>query len=379
MNIKYGIVSFLGLFSFFNSLCNKPVSQEVTFDMAPSSSVTPSSDSIYLKSNYSSYYFYNLNENYGYNAKGSCTYVAFSQLLSFWDTYWNDDIIPENYDVPTLLKSSDEVNLSLESPGIYEEPENTKDMSAQEYYDFIELHSGSYFQLHLIKIGKEIFNQYQFDNPDSPCGLSFSQLQELASYYLYNERGFAESEFSIETASGESAKAFTIQKIQQGIPVEIRVAKKKNGEIVGGHAMVAYDYDESTGKIYVHPGWHNNEKHESLDSLGYDVWWDATAIVADKPHSESDNFVFSSGYCRHTHCTCEFSIHPTHTINHPHSNHVFSSTYAKPDYESDAYHKAFCSCGEWKYEPHYYTNMYLSSEHHVMGYCSRCGGTFQWR
>ena len=50
-------------------------------------------------------YFEGLQENYPLNLLGSCTYVALTMLLTYYDTYLNDNIIPEVYDVP-LVKDS---------------------------------------------------------------------------------------------------------------------------------------------------------------------------------------------------------------------------------------------------------------------------------
>lgn len=377
MKILSGLASLAGLLFIFSPLLSKPSPQNISCDMAPSNTTT-SSKPIFLKDNFSTHYFYNLNENYGFNAKGSCTYIALAQLLSFWDTYWDDSVIAENFDVPSLFNSIDEVNLNLESPGIYEEPD-LKGMSTQEYYNFVELHSGAYFQLHLISIGKELFGQYKFDDASSPCALSYDQLQELANYYLFSERGFTKNRFALETETGDLARSFTIKKIKQGIPVEIRMAKKVGNRISGGHAMVAYDYDDDSDKIYVHPGWHNGVTHVTLDNLGYNVWWDATAVVPKGAHSESNNYIFSSGYCKHTHCSCEFSIHPSYATNHPHMKHDFTNSYISGCHETDSFHKAFCGCGEWKWVPHYYGNVYMTSDHHIMGYCTQCGGTFRIR
>lgn len=58
-------------------------------------------ETIFIDDFYTTYYFKNLTNNFGYNVKGSCTYVAFDMLLSFWDTYWCDSFIPESYDMVT--------------------------------------------------------------------------------------------------------------------------------------------------------------------------------------------------------------------------------------------------------------------------------------
>lgn len=54
---------------------------------------------IFIDEYYASQYFKNLNSNFGNNVYGTCTYVAIGMLLSFYDTYWDDNFIDDNYDV----------------------------------------------------------------------------------------------------------------------------------------------------------------------------------------------------------------------------------------------------------------------------------------
>ena len=61
------------------------------------------------------YYFQNLKQNFGNNQMGSCGYVSVASMLTYFDTFYNDDIVPENYDVISEANSTDE---ALEnSPG----------------------------------------------------------------------------------------------------------------------------------------------------------------------------------------------------------------------------------------------------------------------
>ena len=50
-------------------------------------------DKTYIDNTYASYYFSNLRDNFGNNAFGSCGYVSIGMLLSFYDVYWDDNII----------------------------------------------------------------------------------------------------------------------------------------------------------------------------------------------------------------------------------------------------------------------------------------------
>lgn len=47
-----------------------------------------------LRPTFLSAYFDYLETNFGTNDKGSCVYVSIGMLLSYYDTFLNDDIIP---------------------------------------------------------------------------------------------------------------------------------------------------------------------------------------------------------------------------------------------------------------------------------------------
>lgn len=272
-------------------------------------------DTLYQTDFYAPYYFSNLKKNYGYNVKGSCTYIAFDMLLSFYDTYWDDTFIPENYDMNTIL-SSENFNLdvvnSVESPATYgEERSLVYGKTTQEYYNIVEQYSNFYHHLKLIEIGKQIFGQYKFEDSSNPCGLYRSELLELADYYLYDVLGKDESQVKIVTNSdlNMSVKDFMIYMIKQGIPVELRA-----GKTGGGHAMVAYDYDSITDTIYVHPGWrgYSDDTHVTLSSTGYTDLWDATAIVPQTNHQYTNNYKYIDGYnITTTYCPSELVVPST--------------------------------------------------------------------
>ncbi len=95
-------------------------------------------DELFQTQYYAPYYFSHLYENYGWNAKGSCTYIAFDMLLSFYDTYWDDTFIPENYDMPSTLEKN-QLEDNVNSPGVYGEPYSLiSNKNTKEYYDIVE-------------------------------------------------------------------------------------------------------------------------------------------------------------------------------------------------------------------------------------------------
>ena len=71
-----------------------------TYGVAPALNSVEAVESPY--SDFKSFYFDNLTQNFGMNYKGSCGYVAIGMMLSYYDTLLSDDIIPERYDVNSV-------------------------------------------------------------------------------------------------------------------------------------------------------------------------------------------------------------------------------------------------------------------------------------
>lgn len=112
-------------------------------------------DDLFIDNYYEGVYFSNLKENIGNNSHGSCSYVALAMLISFYDSYWNDLFIPEEYDVEPISSfitypSADFSFPSFyaESPGILFEPSNeVNSLSLNEYLLYVSTHSDIYFNL----------------------------------------------------------------------------------------------------------------------------------------------------------------------------------------------------------------------------------------
>lgn len=313
---------------------------------------------LYQDNKYATYYFKNLTENFGNNVKGSCTYIAFAMLLSYYDTYWNDMIIPENYDMITMLSNA-ELELNVESPGIYTENSSLvwSSMSTADYYQIVEQYSNAHLHLKLIQMGKEKFGQYRFDDSYSPCGLTYSQLVELMQYYLYDYMDFTTSEISYTSATS-NVRQFVIDNIQNGKPVLVRMGSTTVSGI--GHAFILYDYDEVNDELYGHWGWklHGYEfEHIKLSTTPYDDFWDATVLNVDTTHNCSNNYKYSDEYnSLQTYCPCKHSIHEEH-----------EHSYVRYVWKNGTHHISYCDCGGIALTPHVVRLGFTN--------CILCGGT----
>lgn len=196
-------------------------------------------ENTYLSDFYAPTYFKNLRTNFGNNEKGSCGYVATGMLLSFWDTYWDDNVISENYDKNILL-SGKNIDFTVDSPGIEMEPSSIVKVDDVKYHSNIFSYSNDYFHFLLISMGDLLYG-----TSSGSYGMNYDNYSTLFNYYVYKYKGYSIKEVEvIEEYSDVRNKAISL--IKQGIPVKLGIE---------GHAVVAYDYDEKTDNIYCHFGW----------------------------------------------------------------------------------------------------------------------------
>lgn len=188
---------------------------------------------------YAPTYFKNLQSNFGRNAKGSCGYVATGMLLSFWDTYWDDDIIDEKYDQKSLLKT-ETFDYSADSPGLAMEPDNVAKVDNATYHSNVFPLSDRYFQFLLISMGNSLYG-----TSAGSYVMNYDNYSRLFDHYVYDYKGYSRDDVEVIKESTDVRKK-AIDLIKQGIPVKLGI---------GGHAVVAYDYDEQNDDIYCHFGW----------------------------------------------------------------------------------------------------------------------------
>ena len=305
------------------------------------------------------YYFSQLNKNFGNNYIGSCSYTAAAMLLSFYDTYWNDNIIPEHYESQDKnLPNSKLIADILESPGIKMEsiPHGT---TKEQYKTIIDNDKDEYFHLKLIDIGLNIFDDY---------ALFPSSVEELLEYYLYNVVGFSTSEVTVERITagnlfdGITVREYVINKVTQGIPVFVSATSL--GE--GAHSYIIYDYDVSTDELYCHLGGHYNDDnvlltHVKFSTIDYTLFEGAVTInfTPTSQHSHSNNYVDSDG---NTYCSCDFPCHPEHEHSYKPLNGV-----------ENIYHTYDCLCAVQNNVNflHTFTYVELDNSKHI-NKCTQC-------
>ena len=320
-------------------------------------------------------YYDNLKFNFGYNHVGSCGYIALGMLLSYYDTFHDDAIIPENYDVNSVSTGNNMV-LRQNSPGVKCDfiypPDDISNEELEEFYEQALL-SSNYIDkifaeenesLHakLITIGVNELSYYQ----DRKLGLYATQLDNILNYYLTNFLNFSSSDFSItiklpeDGYSNTQLRAFVIDEIKNGKPVLVGIHRPFT---TNRHFVIAYDYDEDTDNIFCHMGEDNPdgseyiprdilETHYDYEANGWTSYMGALTLDWNTPHSCSNNYVVQTKdedgnvISTNTYCYQHKDI-----ITYDHRCDKYE--YTIQDWNSE-YHQKICHCTNTKLEAHVY-------------------------
>lgn len=334
-----------------SSSANEPEEEMLQYASDPLASPAPSSVSTLYLDNFATHYFSNLITNTAYNKADSCGYVAISCLLSFYDTFLNDNIIPEAYDQTST-------SLTV-SPGVKDESIFSS-LSMEDYYnlfsqnDYNNVYVNTYFQFLLFKLiqekGEETGQNYIYlyeDDTKISLGVNYDKMLLILNTYLFDYLEFTDDECQLITNDGtngeEEVKDFAIDYIKQGYPVIVGIP---------GHVTVAYDYNEATDTVYGYWGHRSSKMHHA-----YTQFSDAYAIVLDIPHVHSDNYILDGTET----CYCDLDYH------------VHDYTYRYEQFKAFA-HKSFCWCGDFILEDHLYfaSDVHVTPQGDVYANCAYC-------
>lgn len=295
-------------------------------------------DPIVLTNNFSTHYFKKLTTNFGENIKGSCGYVAMGMLLSYYDTYWSDNIISENFDIIEDIYGGNFYN-SFSSPGIKRENYGNNIYSNVEYYNKVVTDSNDHFHSYLIRLGNEEFDLYHNLIPDDPCMLLINEFETLLEQYLYNVKGYNSNMISIEKCNNsDNVRNFIIDRVILGIPVVGYIS----ANFLTKHYVIFYDYNQLNDELYAHFGWSggNNFSHIRFSSsTNYSNIEAALALDVNIPHVCGNNYRNYEDYERY--CSCYFKIHPEH-----------EHTYIQYTNFNKLKHSGLCRCGDSFLLPH---------------------------
>lgn len=296
-------------------------------------------------------YFMNLKEymfsNVIYSENGNtlftlakCPFTAIGMLLSFYDIYWNNNIIPNIYQTSSFVPNLNDYLTSYESPGIldswqiYYTTEDNQEISDQNIlnsivWDFIyeaeNLVDSSYLA-YLINLAR--INNIFSETGQTAFGLVDSKIHEfyeaivednpvLSSYFTLNRM----SESNGYTKSQIWSK--TIELVNAGIPVAALTYQNN-----GGHIYIAYDYAD--GELFGNLGYKHHHTYDSLNTTYGEgnistIYYFDVSTELDHVHNQFyvQNLIGSGS------CSCKLASH-----QHSYDYETFDSEH----------HKKKCRC-----------------------------------
>lgn len=173
------------------------------------------------------FYFQKLNNHHAWNHVGTCTIVSMEILLSYYDTFYNDLIIPENYDEISRQSTSDMMLITEfnQSPGV---DNHTREKQA--------------FHEYLCEIGKnEVGDDPKVD------GMNTKNQIKLLQNYLSKQK----IDYSLHTSEGNAGDIWT----QRAVKI-IKAGIQNNRPVISNgskHSTVAFAYNDEY--VWVHTGW----------------------------------------------------------------------------------------------------------------------------
>lgn len=243
-------------------------------------------------------YFWNLNQNYSYNRSGNCTIIAFEMLLSYFDSFYDDDIVPEEYDKISVNKS----NTSLDW-------KDWDESAGSGFYDFYYGDNRYEDDRFENLIWNYAISQGWCGHNDSgdPSGQSSSEM--LNTYAWYMDNVYGKNNYQRKTSVGNLADWMNKRTINL-----IKEAVNNNYPLIAAcsdHAFVVFGYDDNY--VYLNAGFNNYTIYmlpwKVFRDLGYDF---AAYYVINSEHTHSNNYYSEINGC--TYCVCGMKSNNEKTI-----------------------------------------------------------------
>lgn len=302
-------------------------------------------------------YFYNLYSFSPENSYNSCGYVSFIQYLSYFDSFYNDAIIPEQYE-RNQGSSLTFADARLVSPGVIRQtyPDNSIDL-----YNFVQNNKDSDYQMELMYLVNENYcrNASNYDSSigmwdydiivDSIPALSNSSFE----FTSYNDFGVNAKPTDTNVISWFDS--YVKNQLDDGYPVMLHIAmyNEITDDLDGYHSVVAYYYDNDG--IHANFGW-GSDSTDVIISDDYQITEAGCIDFSDVTEIHSNNFVVNDiGYCG-----CG--------LQHVH-NYTYDYSHFLP-----SKHRAYCCCGASKLETHAirFGSTFIQNGHKY-AYCLFCG------
>lgn len=264
-------------------------------------------------------YFKNLYTFSPYNrAGGSCGFVSLINILTFYDTFYSDDIVPEQYDAHSnAYLTADQANMC--SPGVQPFDYNPNYPLIDHSYEMDYRGSYSYYyychdsrsfdlesELTCIAnfVNNSDSNSLRDDGkPVFEVSVGGWDYQKILNEF-YGNRDFVNVVSKNHLASQQEHINFIKNSIDEGYPVMVQVCKESvdpSAPDTDHHAIVAYEYD--LDNIYANFGWGEGYTHEPVigGAIGYNKIYGSYRIELpglSGRHTHSDNYFYGGeGHC----------------------------------------------------------------------------------
>lgn len=303
-----------------------------------------------------------------YNSCGSCSIISLAKCLSYFDTTYNDNIIPEKYernqgDVTTISQAVSK------SPGVLRRSfpkcnPDTKGLEEENYtdafYQYVQANKDVDFQMYLI----DHVNRYLgIEEKKYTCGCHMESYNGILQRMKNDGLGIPDISFSFiqETLSSTIKKDETQNKFKEYIkenidsqnPVVLHLWNDDaSGKTSYYHSVVAYDYDDA-GNIYANFEYYKSSAHEALNFSDYYIKEAGVFNIDSVEEVHSDNYPINGT----TLCGWLAINHTHHYLDHY-------------KYLSDEYHTAYCCCGESVIDSH---SIKTLPKPLALTYCIWCG------
>ena len=317
-------------------------------------------------------FFRELKEYVPENIMNSCSYVAMSMLLSYYDTCWNDNFVADEYEKTIDMAGGGQANTS---PINLENQIINENMTDESYISFVEEHQGDGY-LHIDLIGMGIDAGY-YDGlfQDDEYGATIYETAHLLDEYfdgIFGEYNYYDY-FGLNETIEETPPIIIKVMESDGTQSSVNEIKSKIYELLDDDVLVMYAGEDNDGERHrmiifetieedgeavdckIHTG-HTSETYSTLNTTEYSSDISILWLEIDKtriPHLCNYKFDTFNGNGL---CACEFygSIH---------ENHVHRT--ANGEEQCPAANKSnYCVCWEPLYGPHNYNILKYNANTH---------------
>lgn len=192
-------------------------------------------------------YFKNLSKYSPFNKYGTCGFVSLIQVLSYYDNFYDDNIIEEKYDKKEDNQSSFLLDSELISPGVEKGDYGNTYPTIQ---DTVLNTCSTDYQYELIRRYNKYYStsdKHKDESTEYQTSFGVSQISEVVNNCLSVK---PKSIFAKDDLTQEEYRSLTKSYIDKGIPVILNITTSKN---TNHHAVVAYDYTVTFHDMYAYP------------------------------------------------------------------------------------------------------------------------------